>query len=297
MMHKILRAGRLGEDRVRQILHLNESESRLASDAQEFWTRPPNEKNNFWWHWRGSGVYTDQQWLAIGRKHLEMYRRWERMLGINEPLRKVVDWGTGGGANAVAFAPECETFYGVEPSADALKETKKQLALANTTTKSMAKFVPVQLNITTPEEVMNVIPRDIDLFYCLYVYEVFPSKEYGQRILELGRDMLKPGGCAYIQIKYQTDSWTTRSRRWGYKRGVASMVSYRVEEMWEMGEAIGMTPEAMHLVPKPAEVPDFRYAYYLFRKPLLAQTHKPAPSVVLQGVSHIEGDMTQSRGR
>jgi ubiquinone/menaquinone biosynthesis C-methylase UbiE len=283
MMHKLLRAGRLAEDRVRQILHLNESETKLARDAQKFWTRPPTEKNNVWWHWRGSGVYSDQQWLAIGKKHLDLYRKWERMLGITEPLKKVVDWGCGGGANAVAFAPECETFYGVEPSADALKETEKQLA----TTGSTARFMPVQLDITKPEDTLNVIPHDIDLFYCLYVYEVFPSKEYGQRILQLGADMLKPGGCAYIQIKYTTDSWTTRSRRWGYTRGVASMVSYRLDECWEMGEKVGLVPEAMHLVPRPEEVPDFRYAYYLFRKPLVTKEAAPARPAVMREVEPV----------
>jgi len=262
MLRKMLRMVRIGEDAVRRTLHLHDSSAKLERDAQKFWTRPPDPKNNFWWHWRGSGVYTDQQWLAIGAKHLQLFREWERLLDTRQPLRKVVDWGCGGGANAIAFAPLCEEFYAVDPSDDAINETASQLATINC--KSMKR---VKLQISTPEDTLAVIPSDIDLFYCLYVFESFPSKEYGKRILKLAHQMLRPGGACYIQIKYTTD-WTTQSRNWGYTRGVASMTSYRLDELWTIGESVRLIPKAIHLVPAPPEVSDTRYAYYLFQKPV-----------------------------
>ncbi len=262
MIQKVLRAGRICEDAVRRALHVHDSQSNIESSAQKFWTRPPDQKNNFWWHWRNSPAYTDQQWLDIGTKHLRLYQELERMTENSQPLRKVVDWGCGGGANAVAFAPICDEFYGLDPSDHALEETHKQLESF-----SCSNFRRVKLDISKPEAALTVLPSDVDLFYCLYVFEVFPSQKYGGRILDIAKRMLRPGGSCFVQIKYTTN-WTTQSRKWGYSRGVASMTSYAIDQFWTLGESVGMTPKAIHLVPLAPEVHDYRYAYYLFQNPI-----------------------------
>ena len=259
-----LRMARHAEDRVRGALRLNDSQSKLERDAQEFWTRQPKQQSSFWWHLRGSDPFVDDQlWLDIGKKHVNMYIDAARMVGFERPVETIVDWGCGGGANAIHFGAECKTLYGIDVSQDALDESVKQMQASQ----PQCNYVPIKIDVPDPESVLGKIPAGIDMFYCLYVWEVFPSQAYGQRILEIARKLLKPGGLGYVQIKYEKDVWT-RSRRWGYTRGVANMTRYRVDQFWELIQAAGLQPRHLVLIPKPHEVPDFDYAYYFFQKPM-----------------------------
>jgi SAM-dependent methyltransferase len=245
------------------MLQLRESEQAIMRDAQEFWTRKTRIDNAEWWHIRDNKILSDKQWLSIGIGHVEMYRKWMRMYGSEQPLDRVVDWGCGGGANAVAFAPLCKEIYLVDPSTDAINETIRQLQQKSIQTKT----TPIQLQIADPLGASRSIPGGIDLFLCLYVFEVFPSRAYANQIMRIAFDLLRKGGFAFIQFKYQTKDWRTRGRAWSYHRNVTKMVSYRVEEFWDEACEIGFVPEAIQLVPKSNEVPDFHYAYYLLRKP------------------------------
>ncbi len=266
LKRKLLRGARLLEDRIRQVLRLNQSERKLAGDAQAFWSRPIDDGNGFWWHARGSGPFAgsdDEKWQMIGRRHVKLFADFARAAGIERPVAKIVDWGCGGGANAIAFAAECRDMWGVDVSDEALQECGRQLAADG----QKCVFHPVQIDVPNPESALSAIPHDVDFFHCIYVFEVFPSQEYGARILRIAHQLLRPGGVCLIQIKYETNSWRTRSRRWGYTRGVAHMTSYRTEEFWETAEACGFEPKTITLVPKPPEVPDVRYAYFMMQKP------------------------------
>lgn len=264
LKRKLLRAARLTEDRIRQMLRLNQSGRTLESDAQSFWSRPIDDGNSFWWHARGSTPFAgaDEKWKTIGTRHLGLFADFVRLADAERPVKKIVDWGCGGGANAVAFANECEEMWGVDVSADALKECGRQLAQ----TGARCSFHPVQIDVPKPEAALSAIPHDVDLFHCYYVFEVFPSQEYGVRILKLALELLRPGGLCIIQVKYETRAWQTRARRWGYKRGAGNMTTYRVEEFWEIAQACGFDVRAVVLVPKPPEVPDVRYAYFMLQK-------------------------------
>jgi len=266
LKHKLLRAARLTEDRIRQILRLNQSEQKLAGDAQAFWSRPIDRNNALWWHARDSTIFSEaeQNWLAMGKRHTRLFADFARAAGIERPVDRIVDWGCGGGANAVAFAGECRTLWGVDVSAEALTECGRQLAAHD----GRCDFHPVSITVPNPEGALELIPNNsIDLFVCFYVFEVLPSPEYGARVLRIAHKLLRPGGVGFIQIKYQTDSWKTRARRWGYTRSAANMTSYRVESFWELAEACGFEPKTITLVPKPPEVPDVRYAYFMLQKP------------------------------
>lgn len=262
LMRKVLRAIRLGEDRVRQVLHLHASPAARERAAQRFWSRPPVQRDAFWWHLRGSDAYSDEQWLKIGRHHVDLYRR---LAGEQARPRRVIEWGAGGGANVVAFASafEANDFWGVDVSADSIAECGRQLAAFAPAT----RYHGLKIDVPTPETALNDVPHDLDLFLCIYVFESFPSQGYGERILRLAHQMLKPRGDAFIQVKYSTDAWQTRSRNWGYTRGVANMTTYRIDEFWLLAEACGFQPQSVVLMPKPTDIPDERYAYYLLRKP------------------------------
>ncbi len=259
MLRKLLRTARLGEDCVRRTLHLKESSETREREAQKFWTRPPEESNSSWWHHRGASAYNDDQWLSIGKNHAQLYTS----MSGREILGKIAEWGAGGGANAVAFAKNSSEFYGIEVSAPSLDECEKQLHAES----CPAAFRRVLIEIPAPEQAIQQIgENNLDLLVSFYVFELLPSSQYCKRVLEATLKMLRPGGQAFIQIKYQTDDWRTRRREWAYSRGAANMTTFRIDEFWSLAAEVGFKPRSVHLVPKPAEVSDERYAYFLLEK-------------------------------
>ena len=93
----------------------------------------------------------------------------------------------------------------------------------------------------------------------MYVFELLPSKEHAKRVLKIAARLLRPGGSALIQIKYQTPSLTTRARTWSYSRQIAAMTSFQIPEFWQLCIDNGLTPQLCTLVPK--NQLDERYAY------------------------------------
>src|SRR5215212_379905 len=75
----------------------------IERDAHRFWneTGPLIQYSS---HWRGAFA-DDKVWLSLGEEHLRLYKEFERLLGATRPLGQVIEWGCGGGANAVHFAP------------------------------------------------------------------------------------------------------------------------------------------------------------------------------------------------
>jgi len=264
MKRKLLRVARLTEDRIRQILRLSQSENARARDAQAFWSKPIDGENSFWWHVRDSSPFAnaDDKWRKIGDRHTQLFAEFARAAEIERPVNKIVEWGCGGGANAIAFSKECQDFWGIDVSAEALSACGRQLA----NEKRNCAFHPLKIEVSNPEAVLDVIPHDVDLFVSFYVFELFHSEEYGGRILRIAYQLLKPGGVACIQIKYATASWKTRSRRWAYARGAGNMTTYRIEEFWTLAESCGFEAKTVTLLPKPPEVPDVRYAYFMLQK-------------------------------
>lgn len=263
---KVGRIVRLTEDRIRQLLRLHESDDKLARQSQSFWTRPMDKGNSLWWHARDSTIFNEaeQNWQAMGRRHTGLFAEFARAAGIERPVRSIVDWGSGGGANAVAFSDDCQEIHCVDVSEAALAECGRQLSAHNPS----CNFRPVLITVPNPEAALELIPNgSIDLFVSFYVFELLPSPEHGARVLRIAHQLLRPGGVCFIQIKYQTDSWMTRTRRWAYTRSAANMTSYRVEAFWELAEQCGFLPKTITLVPNPPEVPDKRYAYFMLQKP------------------------------
>ena len=51
-------------------------------------------------------------WLAWGAGHLDLYRNFARMLDVPLSVHRIVEWGSGGGANAIHFAPFAQEYVG-----------------------------------------------------------------------------------------------------------------------------------------------------------------------------------------
>jgi len=259
----MLRRARRGAAAARDVVDRGLSGIGLADDPQkviteagDYWQGAGDDtwKNNS--HWRDGGVFAGSDlWAQVGERHLDLVRRLTHHDG---PWRRILEWGCGGGANAAAFAPLAGTFVGTDVSRDSLTECRRQVHAVTGT-----PFEAVLVDIDRPEAA--ALGEACDLFLCFYVFELLPSPAYAERILRIARRALAPGGQAVIQVKYDTGSFRTRSRRRSYRRGLADMTTFPIHEFWTLSEACGFRPEAVHLIPR--NVLDERYAYFLLRTP------------------------------
>lgn len=232
------------------------SESRISADSQRYWAKPGGDGWEGNSHWRAASPFSGNDlWSRMGREHLALFERATRMVGFTRPWERVVEWGCGGGVNAVHFAPKAGEFVGVDISRETLDECAKEVAAVCDT-----PFRPVAIDVARPEEALGLIGGKCDVFLCTYVFELLPTPEYGARILRIARELLAPDGIALIQVKYDDGDWTTRSRRRSYTTSVADMTTYPISSFWQMAAACGFTPEMVHLVPK--NELDERYAYF-----------------------------------
>ena len=239
---------------------LAHSSSRLTHDASQYWHGDRGDRWQNDSHWRSGSKFDDTElWAAMGQEHLRLYQRLRQAAGEPAALKRIIDWGCGGGANAVSFAPLAEELIVVDVNATSLDECTRQVALAAST-----PSVKVLATIADPEEAARAIPRPCDLFLCLYVLELVPTQAYGLRLMRIAYHLLGPGGQAFVQIKYATRAWRTRPRRRGYRTDVAG-TTYRIEDFWTAMASIGFRPEAVALVPE--NDLDERYAYFLLSKP------------------------------
>jgi SAM-dependent methyltransferase len=256
-----------------RVLPYAQPESTIARDSQRYWQDTASRDFRSNSHWRGEGGLPEQDWLALGRQHLELFHQLARLTTLQLPLRRVVEWGCGGGANALHFAAEADEFVGVDVSEASLAQCAATLSRAG-----IHGFVPVLIDVAHPEAAVDRVSGPCDLFLCTYVFELIPSPHYGRRLLEIALRLLRPGAVALVQIKYATDASSTRSRRWGYKLWLASMTSFPIDAFWELAERVGFRPITVTLQPVQPLVRDERYAYFLLEKPRgeAASTSPPA---------------------
>ena len=249
--------------RATQLLRLSQSERAVARDAARYWTGGDDRRFRNNSHWREGGVMDAATWDQIGRQHLDLWRQFAAFAGLDPSPRRVVEWGCGGGANAVHFARITERFVGVDVAQSSLDECGRQLKREGLA----ERYEPVLADVEKPEAAAGGIAEPCDLFLCTYVFELIPGPDYAHRLLRIARGLLRPGGAAVVQIKYATDDPMTRPRRWAYRLNLANTTTFRVEAFWTLAEDCGLTPRTLTLVPKQPLVGDERYAYFLLTRP------------------------------
>lgn len=237
-----------------------QSEHSLVEQARRYWGEDGGEgwRNNA--HWRDGPVFETVSWTDVGAEHLELFRRMARMAGAPDHFARIVDWGCGGGANAIHFAPHADELVAVDVSAASVEECARQVAASCDT-----PVVQVVASLPDPEDAAGAIPT-CDLFLCLYVLELVPSPAYGLRLVEIARDLLRDGGLAFVQVKYTSHERLSRPRRRSYRANLANMTTYSIDGFWRACAERGLDPIAVHLVPRNAL--DERYAYFLLRRPM-----------------------------
>jgi SAM-dependent methyltransferase len=248
--------------RTAQLARLRQSEASLAKASDRYWSGVEDERFRGNSHWRG-GI-SDEAWSSIGNRHLNLYRKFCAYAGRDPTTRRVVEWGCGGGANAIAFAREADAFVGVDVADSSLAECRRQLE-----SEGLAeRFQGVLASVDLPEEAAKEIDSGgaCDLFLCVYVFELVPGPGYVRRLLVIAHDLLRPGGAALVQFKYRNDDWRSRSRRWAYRLNLANTTTLDIDEFWQMAAEAKLTAQALTLIPEDTLVGDQRYAYCLLTR-------------------------------
>jgi SAM-dependent methyltransferase len=263
---QVTRRVRQAEILARSALGLEQPERKLAEDAQDYWETGHTQGLPHLAHWRGGGPFHDERWHALGRAQLEHYDRLAPTAGRERggPLGRVVEWGCGGGANAVAFAPRAAGGYvGVDVARPTLDACAREMAAIG----RGGDFTPVLIDIARPEAALERVPAgSCDLFTSFHVFELFPTPEYGLRVMGIAHRVLREGGAAFVQIRFDRGSVRTAPRRWGYVRNVCATCTYRVEAFWEAAQGLGFEPHAVFLLPYQELNEQNNYAYFLMSK-------------------------------
>lgn len=233
--------------------------SRRLSDAQSYW----GTQDGSGWvensHWRdGIG---EANWEDVGRGHLRIFEEFSRALQMPSKPDVVIDWGCGGGANAVVFAPITKRRYvAADVSGESVLECTRQIqSVCDTPTESIV------IDIEHPERAVSELGGgSCDLFLCTYVLELTAGREEALRIVRLAERLLISGGMAIFQVKYHT-SFRTRGYTRNYRRNLSNMTTFGIEEFWLVASECGLDPRLIELVPK--NLLDSRYAYYALTKP------------------------------
>jgi SAM-dependent methyltransferase len=241
-------------------LGLRQSEDRLIADAAEYWADRDDPQWSDHSHWRGGSIIDQGRFEEIGAEHLALFDRLAATVGGAPDLGHVVEWGVGGGANAVHFAPRAREFVAVDVNPDSPAEAAR--LVAETCSTPVSELV---VDVADPESIRGHLPAGtIDLFVCLYVLELVPSPAYGLRLMRLAAELLRPGALAFVQIKYSAGRSAIAPPRRNYRFFNAKMTTYRLDEFWTAMEGIDLQPLVMTLVPENAL--DHRYGYLLLRR-------------------------------
>lgn len=252
---------RLGAARLRRITDQvgpAEPLTRRIADAGEYWQDTDSSAWSSDSHWR-SGL-GDEAWAEVGRDHLAMFRGMAQALDKTPPYGVVVEWGCGGGANAVAFAPLAAEFIAADISAASVAECERQVGEVCDT-----PVTGVVIDIEHPELAVADRANSCDVFVCVYVLELTAGQEEALRILRIAERLLVSGGMAFVQIKYRTPSVLTRGYGRNYRQNLANMTTFGIDEFWSRASECGLTPRYVTLVPENRL--DRRYAYYALTKP------------------------------
>jgi len=234
-----------------------QTESRRTKDAAQFWSEAKNSGEiREYSHWVGEGRFENSDtWASIGETHFQMWKQFTTICGEEQVNKRMIEWGSGGGANAIAFAPAFENFSGVEITEASLNECKKQLE-----TRGIKGFTPMLINTESPEEVLTQIDEPFDFFLAVGVFHHFPSKDYGARVLSVANAILRPGAMALIQIRYDDLRPKYKPKSRDYKTHAIHFTSYKLHEFWNLASDKGFTPRFIELRPS------VNFAYFYLTK-------------------------------
>jgi len=230
----------------------------IEQDAQDLWSQSSDrDLIRDYAHWQGSGRWKDERaWLTIGENTYAKFRRYCRLLSVDPEKRTMLEWGTGGGSNIVRFGQEWRTCFGVDISTASLEEVMRQCREREVP----ATFRPCLVPAKDPDHIKTLVDEPIDLFLSTAVFQHFPSQAYGYHVIVLAAQMLKKGGLAFIQIRYDDGHEKFKSRSEKYDVYAIRFTSYKIDEFWKVMHGFNIVPIAVDLDP------NVNYATFFGRK-------------------------------
>ena len=233
-----------------------QSEERISRDATKFWSSSDkSDRIKQLSHWLGKGKWSDEQrWTRLGQMNFDRFEQLCLLANTTRPIRSMIEWGPGGGANAVQFCSEVERFIGVDISMANLAESLRQLE-----SRGFDEFQPIWIKSEKPEQVLDYVDFPVDFFLSTSVYQHFPSKDYGVRVTKLAYQLLSEEGVALIQIRYDDGSKKFKPKRRDYHQNGITFTSYHLDEFWHIALQIGFNPLCITL-------DSSCYAYYFLKK-------------------------------
>ncbi len=188
-------------------------------------------------HWRGKGKFKDDAtWLGIGkrsRKNLDFLLLADRRTWSEDFV--VLEWGSGGGANAYELTKCSSLYYGVDISQKNLNEAQRVCSEAG-----CFNFSPVFID-SSPDDIFSQIDRPVDLFLSTAVFQHFPSKEYGIHVLKNLAKASAPDAVGLVQIRYDdgSDRFSGNSSVEQYEKNFIIATTYKIETFWRICVAAG----------------------------------------------------------
>lgn len=167
-------------------------------EAREFWRNAPPELAHV------RGPMPDDRFDAVGVSNMARVVELVTRAGKTMPLGTVVEWGCGGGANAVHMVDECDRYIGVdvEPSrGDAIEAVGGEF---------------VCIDIDEPEEAERAT-ASADLFFSSWCFIHFDSRDYGRRVLRSASNMLSQDGLLLVQAVLSDGGLPDETRPYGHR--------------------------------------------------------------------------------
>ena len=258
--YRLRRIGRRLEVIVRNLFGWVQSDEQLIDESRDHWNAPPSRRLKSQAHWKeGHAFDSPGVWDRLGSQHRELLLRAAEEAGLDK-LCRVVDWGCGGGLNAVRIAADVQSYFGVDVSKQTLDECKRQVSKTE-----IASFEPILIDAADPEACLKAIDEPCDAFLCTYVFELLPSREYGWRIVRLAHSLLRPGGVALLHIRY-SDKLSQQSRPWNYSRNLAHNTTFTLEEFRSGVAKIGFEKLFEEVIAKQDDLNERRYAFFALKR-------------------------------
>lgn len=237
------------------------SDERLIQDAKAVWDHStssvasPEDAS----HWRNTGTWDEDRWNEYGQLHLGMIEEGRRLLGRTSPIKTVVEWGSGGGANLTAICPSVDRYFGVDISSSNLDECSRQ-----SKAEGFDNFQPVLIPAESPEDAVRTIneagANTIDCFLSTAVFQHLPGRKYARRVVEVAKQLLADDGIAIINIRYWNLPRQSRVFRRSYIRNAHAFNKYTIYEF-----EVEMAKANLEVVEIRVQ-PKTQHAYFFLRK-------------------------------
>lgn len=222
-------------------------QTKEQTDVTAYWNRTC-ERGRYFSHWRSARPA--DWWEQIGLTHGAMLR--EQWPEVADDTGEVwIEWGPGGGANAVMLAEFVGRLYGVDISRANLEACRRELVA-----RCFHGFESVLIDVDEPERVAGLL-LPADGFLSTATFQHFPSKQYTERVVGLIPQVVRPGGYVFIQIRRDSPRDYAEYAGLPYQQRALYATVYGVEEFGGLLASAGIEVEKV----KESEGSD-QYVYF-----------------------------------